>query len=71
MDSQRLAAAGTTLESVMSKHTVDNRSKTTELSEQQLDYVVGGFVKKADKSSAKLFQACATGEHLKTATLVC
>jgi type VI secretion system secreted protein Hcp len=29
------------------------------------------FVKKVDKSSAKLLAACATGEHLKTATLVC
>jgi type VI secretion system secreted protein Hcp len=29
------------------------------------------FVKKVDKASAKLFTSCATGEHLKTATLVC
>jgi type VI secretion system secreted protein Hcp len=29
------------------------------------------FVKKVDKASAKLFVSCATGEHLKTATLVC
>jgi type VI secretion system secreted protein Hcp len=29
------------------------------------------FVKKIDKASAKLHTACATGEHLKTATLVC
>lgn len=29
------------------------------------------FVKKVDKSSAKLFTSCATGEHIKTATLVC
>jgi type VI secretion system secreted protein Hcp len=29
------------------------------------------FVKKVDKSSAKLLTSCATGEHLKTATLVC
>jgi len=29
------------------------------------------FVKKVDKSSAKLFKACATGEHIKTAKLVC
>jgi type VI secretion system secreted protein Hcp len=29
------------------------------------------FVKKIDKSSPKLFVACATGEHLKTATLTC
>jgi type VI secretion system secreted protein Hcp len=29
------------------------------------------FVKKTDKSSAKLHTACATGEHLKSATLVC
>jgi type VI protein secretion system component Hcp len=55
----------------MSNQAANNRSRPTELSEQQLDYVVGGFVKKIDKSSAKLFQACATGEHIKTATLVC
>ena len=29
------------------------------------------FVKKTDKSSAKLLTSCCTGEHLKTATLVC
>jgi type VI secretion system secreted protein Hcp len=29
------------------------------------------FVKKIDKSSPKLFVACATGEHLKTVTLTC
>lgn len=29
------------------------------------------FVKKVDKSSAKLLTACATGEHIKTATMVC
>ena len=29
------------------------------------------FVKKCDKASAKLFTACCTGEHLKSATLVC
>jgi len=29
------------------------------------------IVKKVDKSSAKLFTSCCTGEHLKTATLVC
>src|ERR1700709_1149566 len=29
------------------------------------------FVKKIDKSSPKLHTACATGEHIKTATLVC
>jgi type VI secretion system secreted protein Hcp len=28
-------------------------------------------VKKVDKASAKLFTSCCTGEHLKTATLVC
>jgi type VI protein secretion system component Hcp len=63
------AIAGATLESVMSKHAANNRSDLTELSEQQLDKVTGG-TKKIDKSSAKLFQACASGEHLKTATLV-
>jgi type VI protein secretion system component Hcp len=54
----------------MSKHAADNRSKPTELSEQQLDNVVGG-TKKIDKASAKLFESCATGEHTKTATIVC
>jgi type VI secretion system secreted protein Hcp len=29
------------------------------------------FVKKTDKSSAKLLTACCVGEHIKTATLVC
>jgi len=29
------------------------------------------FVKKTDKASAKLLTSCCTGEHLKTATLVC
>jgi len=29
------------------------------------------IVKKTDKASAKLLTACCTGEHLKTATLVC
>jgi type VI secretion system secreted protein Hcp len=29
------------------------------------------FVKKVDKASAKLLASCATGEHLKKATLVC
>jgi type VI secretion system secreted protein Hcp len=29
------------------------------------------FVKKTDKASAKLFTACCTGEHLKSATLTC
>ena len=29
------------------------------------------FVKKIDKASAKLLTACATGEHIKTATMVC
>lgn len=29
------------------------------------------FVKKVDKASAKLFTACCTGEHIKTATLTC
>jgi bacteriocin-like protein len=54
----------------MSKHTANNRSELTELSEQELDNVVGG-TKKVDRSSVKLFQACATGEHIKTATIVC
>jgi type VI protein secretion system component Hcp len=61
------ATAGATLEAVMSKHAVNDRSEMTELSEQ-LDNVAGG-TKSVDKASAKLFQACATGEHIKTASL--
>jgi type VI protein secretion system component Hcp len=62
------ATAGATLEAVMSKHAVNDRSEMTELSEHQLDNVAGG-TKSVDKASAKLFQACATGEHIKTASL--
>jgi type VI protein secretion system component Hcp len=62
------ATAGATLEAVMSKHAAKNRSELTELSEQQLNNVAGG-TKSVDKASAKLFQACATGEHIKTATV--
>lgn len=42
---------------------------SAELPEQQLDAVVGG-TKIVDKSSAQLFKACATGEHIKSATIV-
>jgi type VI protein secretion system component Hcp len=66
----RPAKADATFEVIMSKPAADTRSNMVALSEQQLDNVVGG-TKKVDKSSAKLFQACATGEHIKTATLVC
>jgi type VI protein secretion system component Hcp len=59
-----------TLEAHMTKQAADDRAKPTELSEQQLDNVVGG-TKKIDKASAKLFESCATGEHIKTATIVC
>jgi type VI protein secretion system component Hcp len=52
----------------MSKHAANNRYELTELSDQQLDNVAGG-TKSIDKASAKLFQACATGEHIKTASL--
>jgi hypothetical protein len=38
------------------------------LDEKQLDAVAGG-TKPVDKSSAKLFQSCATGEHIKEATI--
>jgi type VI protein secretion system component Hcp len=54
----------------MTKQAADTRSRRIELSEQQLDHVAGG-TKKIDKSSAKLFNACATGEHIKSATIVC
>jgi hypothetical protein len=46
----------------------DLEAKPIELSERQLDDVAGG-TKKIDKASAKLFQSCATGEHIKSATL--
>jgi type VI protein secretion system component Hcp len=59
-----------TLEVNMTKQAVDNRSKPIELSERQLDEVAGG-TKKIDKASAKLFESCATGEHIKTATIIC
>jgi type VI protein secretion system component Hcp len=59
-----------TLEANMTKQAADTRSRPIELSEQQLDHVAGG-TKKIDKSSAKLFNACATGEHIKSATIVC
>lgn len=39
---------------------------SAELSEPALDEVVGGA-----KSTPLLFKACATGEHIKTATIVC
>jgi type VI protein secretion system component Hcp len=55
----------------MSRHAADDdRSKPTELSDRQLDHVVGG-TKKIDKASLSLFVQCASGEHLKTATLTC
>jgi hypothetical protein len=66
----RMTGNRATLEASMTKQAADDRSKPNELSEQQLDNVVGG-TKKIDKASAKLFESCATGEHLKTATLVC
>jgi Type VI secretion system effector, Hcp len=46
----------------------DLEAKPIELSERQLDDVAGG-TKEIDKASAKLFQSCATGEHIKSATL--
>jgi type VI protein secretion system component Hcp len=54
----------------MSRHAADDRSKPTELSDRQLDHVVGG-TKKIDKASLSLIVQCASGEHLKTATLTC
>ena len=54
----------------MTKQAADIRSRPIELSEQQLDHVAGG-TKKIYKSSAKLFNACATGEHIKSASIVC
>ena len=64
------ATAGATFEAIMSKQNSTIQSKLVELSEQQLDNAAGG-TKTIDKASAKLFQSCATGEHIKTATIVC
>jgi hypothetical protein len=64
------ATAGATFDSIMNKQDSTIQSKLVELSEQQLDNVAGG-TKTIDKASAKLFQSCATGEHIKTATLDC
>jgi type VI protein secretion system component Hcp len=38
------------------------------LDEKQLDTVTGG-TKSVDKASPVLMQSCATGEHIKTATI--
>jgi type VI protein secretion system component Hcp len=64
------ATAGATFEAIMNKQDSTIQSKLVELSEQQLDNAAGG-TKTIDKASAKLFQSCATGEHIKTATLSC
>jgi type VI protein secretion system component Hcp len=64
------ATAGATFEAIMSKQNSTIQSKLVELSRQQLDNVAGG-TKNIDKASPKLFQSCATGEHIKTATLSC
>ena len=64
------ATAGATFEAIMSKQNSTIQSKLVELSEQQLDNAAGG-TKTIDKASAKLFQSCATGEHIKSATLTC
>lgn len=48
-----------------------NVKPSDELSPEELSDVNGGSsVKTVDKSSPKLFTACATGEHIKTASLV-
>jgi type VI protein secretion system component Hcp len=54
----------------MNTDKVTRERETILLTDVDLDAVVGGmqdfsFVKKVDKSSAKLHTACATGEHLK------
>ena len=46
---------------------VSVQSQSIELNEQQLDLIAGG----KDKASPNLFKWCATGEHIKTATLTC
>jgi type VI protein secretion system component Hcp len=52
----------------MSKRAAADRFKSTGLSGQHLDNVVGGTVTKVDHASAKLLLACTTGEHIKTAS---
>jgi type VI protein secretion system component Hcp len=66
----RMTGIRATLEANMTRQAADNRSQLIELSELQLDNVVGA-TKITDKASPKLFNSCATGEHIKTATLTC
>jgi type VI protein secretion system component Hcp len=47
---------------------VSDQSQPIELNEQQLDLIAGGTTIK-DKASPNLYRLCATGEHLKTATI--
>jgi hypothetical protein len=49
----------------MSKH-ADNRSKPIELSERQLDNVVGGTT-----STPSLFAGCANGKHISIGRITC
>jgi hypothetical protein len=53
---------------IISKPISSEQVLSTELTEQQLDIVVGGSKSKA---GANLFKSCATGEHIKSAKLVC
>ena len=53
---------------IISKPISSKQVLSGELNEQQLDIVVGGSKSKAGPI---LFKSCATGEHIKTATLVC
>jgi type VI protein secretion system component Hcp len=63
------AAAGATLEAIMSKQNsiiqpvADGRSRPIELSQQQLDNVAGG-TKSTDLASPNLFAQCCTGKHI-------
>jgi type VI protein secretion system component Hcp len=47
---------------------VSDQSQSVELNDQQLDMIAGGTTPK-DQASPNLFKLCATGEHVKTATL--
>jgi hypothetical protein len=50
----------------MSKHATDDRPKPIELSERQLENVVGGT-----KSSSSLFAGCVNGKHIAIGKITC
>ena len=47
---------------------VSDQSQSVELSDHELDMIVGGTTPQ-DKASPNLFKLCTTGEHIKTLTL--